>query len=123
MNSNSSWGEAAAANPELLLMKGELAKEFEAAVEDALARLGDRERLILRLYLVSGMTLSRIAHSLAISPQSVSRQLEKVRASVLADVRDRLGERLSLPRGELASVVRLVASRLDVSISRVLQVE
>jgi RNA polymerase sigma-70 factor (ECF subfamily) len=114
-------GEAAGANPELLLMKGELAREFEAAVEEALGRLDDRERLVLRLYLVSGMKLAAIARSLGVTPQAISRQLEKVRTSVLADVHRRLGERLALPKGELASVVRLVASRLNVSISRLLE--
>jgi RNA polymerase sigma-70 factor (ECF subfamily) len=114
-------GEAAGANPELLFIKGELAKEFEAAVEGALSRLGDRERLILRLYLVSGMTLVRIGRSLGISQQSVSRQLEKIRERVLDDVRSRLSDRLNLPRGELTSVIRMVGSRLNVSISRLLE--
>jgi len=113
-------GEAAGANPELLLMKGELAKEFEAAVEDALGRLSDRERLILRLYLVSGMTLAQIGRSLGVTQQAVSRQLEKIRASVLADVRGRLRDRLAMPKAELASVIRMIASRLNVSISRLL---
>jgi RNA polymerase sigma-70 factor (ECF subfamily) len=116
-------GEATGANPELLAMKGQLAKEFEAAVEEALARLTDRERLVLRLYLVSGMTLVKIARSLGVTPQAVSRQLEKVRASILSDVHRMLGERLSLPKGEVASVLRMVASRLNMSISRILEPE
>jgi hypothetical protein len=34
-----------------------------------------------------------------------------------------LGERLSLPKGEVASVLRMVASRLNMSISRILEPE
>jgi RNA polymerase sigma-70 factor (ECF subfamily) len=113
-------GEAAGPNPELLVMKGELRREFEVAVESALAQLEERERMVLRLYLVSGMTLTAIGKTFGITQQAVSKTLERARTSVLGDVRRRLGERLKLPKGELASVLRLVGSRLDISISRLL---
>jgi RNA polymerase sigma-70 factor (ECF subfamily) len=113
-------GEAAGVDPELLLMKRELRQEFEAAVEAALAGLADRERLVLRFYLVSGMTLAGIGKTFGVTQQTVSRWLEKARTDVLAEVQRRLGERLKLPSGEMTSVARLVASRLDISISRLL---
>jgi RNA polymerase sigma-70 factor (ECF subfamily) len=114
---------AGAGNPELSIIKGELRGEIEVAFEEALGRLDDRERLILRLYLVSGMTMADIGKSLGTSQQAVSRALARARKRVLADVRRQLGERLKVAKGDLASIARLVASRLDISISRLLGAE
>jgi RNA polymerase sigma-70 factor (ECF subfamily) len=111
---------AGGVDPEALAIKGELRRELEVAIEGALRRIEDRERLILRLYLVSGMTLAAIGKSFGVSQATVSRWLVKARESVLADVRRQLGERLQVPRGELASIARLVASQIDISISRLL---
>jgi RNA polymerase sigma-70 factor (ECF subfamily) len=113
-------GEVAGADPELLLMKGQLRRELELAVAAGLDRLEQRERLVLRLYLVSGMTLAAIGCSLGISQSSVSRQVAQARDCVLAEVRQRLADRLKLDHSDLHSVYRLVASRLDVSLSRLL---
>jgi RNA polymerase sigma-70 factor (ECF subfamily) len=113
-------GEVAGADPELLLMKGQLRRELEAAVAAGLDGLDQRARLVLRLYLVSGMTLAAIGSSLGISQSSVSRQVANARDSVLEEVRQRLADRLKLQHGDLRSVYRLVASRLDVSLSRIL---
>jgi RNA polymerase sigma-70 factor (ECF subfamily) len=108
------------ADPEMLFMKSELRRELEAAIEEAMCQLADRERLVLRLYLVSGMTLSAIGKSLGISQSTASGLLAKARQSVLAHVRRDLGKRLKLSKGDLSSIARLVASELDISISRVL---
>ena len=113
-------GEAAGENPELLLMKEELREEFEAAVRAALARLGDRERLVLRLYLVSGMTLTSIGKTFDVTQQTISRWLAAARADVLTDVQSALKARLQLPGGDMTSVARLLISQLDISISRLL---
>jgi len=112
--------EAAGPSPEILYMKGELRRELEGAVQEALQRLEDRERLVLRLYLVSGMTLAAIGKTFGVTQQSVSRWLQKARDSVLADVGRALVERLKLPSDDVTSMIRFVASQLDISISRLL---
>ena len=78
--------EAAGPSPEILYMKGEVRRELEVAGAGGAATLEDRERLVLRLYLVSGMTLLRSARRLGVPQQTVSRWLQKARDSVLADV-------------------------------------
>jgi RNA polymerase sigma-70 factor (ECF subfamily) len=114
-------GEAAGGvDPELLYMKGEIRREVEAAFEGALDRLEDRERLLLRLYLVSGMTMEDIGKTFDVAHQTVSRWLVKARKSVLAFARGQLAQRLKISKSEFRSVVRLVASQLDLSISRLL---
>lgn len=114
-------GEAAGgADPELLLMKEEIRREVEAAFEQALERLDERERLLLRLYLVSGMTMEDIGKTFGVAHQTVSRWLVRARKRVLASVRGELARRLKISKSELRSVVRLVASQLNLSISRLL---
>jgi RNA polymerase sigma-70 factor (ECF subfamily) len=112
--------EAAGPSPEILYMKGEVRRELEMAVEEALQRLDDRERLVLRLYLVGGMTLAAIGKTFGVTQQTVSRWLQKARDSVLSDVERALVERLKLPSDDVTSMIRFVASQLDISISRLL---
>ena len=114
-------GEAAGGtDPELLVMKGEIRREVEEAFERALERLDDRERLLLRLYLVSGMTMEDIGKSFDVAHQTISRWLVRARKRVLAIVRSELARRLKISKSELRSIVRLVASQLNLSISRLL---
>lgn len=115
--------EATGIDPERLIIREEVRLELETAVKDALAALSDRERLILRLFLVSGMTLDAISRSMGVSRQAVSRSLARSREGLLEDVNRSLKERLKVSRGDLTSIIRLVASQLDVSISRLLSPE
>jgi RNA polymerase sigma-70 factor, ECF subfamily len=113
--------EVVGVDPEVLAMKGELRQQFEVAVQEALERLEDRERLVLRLYLVSGMTLAAIGKTFGVSQPTVSRWLIKARASLLRDVQRLLETRLNIAKTDLTSVARLVASQLDISLSRLLE--
>jgi RNA polymerase sigma-70 factor (ECF subfamily) len=98
----------------------EIRKEVEAAFGLALEQLEDRERLLLRLYLVSGMTMEDIGNTFGVGHQTISRWLVKSRKRVLAFVRSELARRLKISKNELRSLVLLVASQLNLSISRLL---
>jgi RNA polymerase sigma-70 factor, ECF subfamily len=115
--------EATGGDPERMVMKDEIRREMETAVREALARLPPRDRLILGLFLVSGMTLQAIGKSLGITHQAVSKQIAKSRDLILEDIRGTVAERLKISTDELMSIMRLVASQLDASISRVLRKE
>jgi RNA polymerase sigma-70 factor (ECF subfamily) len=112
--------EAAGVDAEALLMKGELRDAFEAAVKESLGRLSPRERLVLKLYLVSGMTLDAIGKSLGVTRQAVAKTLARARESIVAEVEIAVQRSLEISKEDLASILRFVASQLDVSISRVL---
>ncbi len=112
--------EATGVDPERLLIKGQIRKEFEAAVARGLARLTRRERLVMKLYLVSGMTLASVGASLGVTRQAVSNTLGRARDSILAEVHGSLRDRLKMSPKDLSSVARLLGSQLDISISRVL---
>jgi RNA polymerase sigma-70 factor, ECF subfamily len=112
--------DTADVGPESQSMKGELRRAFETAVTEAIGRLKPRERMILRLHVVSGMTLEAISKSLGVTRQAVSKTFSQSRARILDEVETSLKQRLGIPPEDLSSVLRLVASRFDVSVSRVL---
>lgn len=107
-------------DPELLLMKNELRGELESAVAAGLSELSDRERLLLRLHVVSGMTVTAIGVSLGVSQPTVTRQLARARERVVDKIHQVLAQRFKLHHSDLRSVYGLVASRLQVSLSAVL---
>jgi RNA polymerase sigma-70 factor, ECF subfamily len=112
--------EAAGVDPDAVAMKGELREAFETAVTEALGRLKPRERLVLKLFLVSGMTLDAIGKSLGVTRQAVAKTLSRARESVVGEVEESVRKSLKISKADLSSILRYVASQLDVSISRVL---
>ena len=112
--------EAVGVSPEQMLMKAEIRRELESIVAGALERLGDRDKLILRFFLVSGVTHRAIAKILGISQQAVSKQIARARDSLMEDIRSAVAARLDVSKDEVVSLMRFMASQLDVSVSRVL---
>jgi RNA polymerase sigma-70 factor, ECF subfamily len=118
--------EAAAAlnpalqNPELAYLKGRHQQDFHAAIRDALAVLGKRERLIYRMHLVDGLTVDRIAAAYDVSQSTVSRWLAKARATVIAEARRLLLERMQLSETDLEAILAQMLSQLDLSASQIL---
>jgi len=113
--------EASGVDPEALFAEGDLREAFEAAVTGALAALKPRERLVMKLFLVSGMTLDAIGKSLGITRQAVSKTLARARETIVERVEASVQQQLKMTKEDLTSILRYVASQLDVSISRALE--
>jgi len=107
-------------DPELQYLKARFRDAFRAAVSAAIAQLCARDRTILRLHRVGGLTLARIAGMLAVDESTVSRWEKRARQAIVADTNTALGKNLGIAPADLPSVVRLVASRVDVSVARLL---
>jgi RNA polymerase sigma-70 factor (ECF subfamily) len=107
-------------DPELAFLKAQHQDAFRTALHEALAALGDRDRKLLRLHLVTGLSAVRIATIFHVNHSTVSRWLSAATAAILADVRRNLTTRLRLAPGEFESLARLVQSQLDVSLARLL---
>jgi RNA polymerase sigma-70 factor (ECF subfamily) len=107
-------------DPEIGFLKEKYRGEFERALADALARLPSRERVILRLHLVNGVTVEKIGKMLSVSQSTASRLLAAARQVLLQDIQQSLRERLNLPSDELASIAGMVASQIDLSLSNLL---
>ncbi|WNG32305.1 sigma-70 family RNA polymerase sigma factor [Archangium violaceum] len=107
-------------HPELELLRQRHRTDFQAALAEALAALPSRERTVLRLHLVEGLSLERIGTVYRTHKSTVSRWLARAREEVLAGTRSRLAERLRLSDGELHSLLRDVPGQLDQSLSSLL---
>ena len=63
-------------------------------------RLDARDRLILRLFLVSGATLRTIGESLGLSQQAISKRIANARAALMKDVREAVAGTLQISEDE-----------------------
>jgi RNA polymerase sigma-70 factor (ECF subfamily) len=109
------------AHPETAYIKERYRSDFEVALGEALERLPDRERVLLRLHLVNGVSAERIGRMFSVSQPTISRWLAAAREKLLDDIKQALGARLGASSAELASLAAMVASRLDLSLSTLLK--
>lgn len=108
-------------DPELDLLRRRHRAAFEAAIRDAFAGLENaRDRNLLRLYYFDRLGLDRLAQMYRVHGSTVSRWLAAVRQNVFDETMRLLVERLGLPESELASMLRLLQSDLEVTLSRLL---
>jgi RNA polymerase sigma-70 factor (ECF subfamily) len=105
---------------EAIFLKGRYGPVVNEALTRALAELPARDRLVLHLYVVGGAGVTRIGKMYGVSPSTVSRWLARTRAEILQKTQGLLGARLSLGTAEIDSLMALVASQLDISVSDLL---
>jgi RNA polymerase sigma-70 factor (ECF subfamily) len=108
-------------HPEMAFMKDRYRGDFEGALKESLARLPERQRTLLRLHLVNGVSVEKIGQMFAVSQPTASRWLAAARQTLLDDLKATLGNRLGASSQELASLAGMVASRLDLSLSMLLR--
>ena len=108
-------------HPENAYIKERYRGEFEVALGQALDRLPDRDRVLLRLHLVNGVSVEKIGKMFSVSQPTASRWLAAAREKLLEDIKQALGARLGTSSAELASLAGMVASRLDLSLSMLLK--
>jgi RNA polymerase sigma-70 factor, ECF subfamily len=115
--------EAAVATgqPEMAYAKQRYRGDFEQALREALSVLNERDRMLLRLHLVQGLSVASIGAMYGVAQATASRWLAAAREQVAAEVERVLHERLRVSGGEIASLAGLVASQLNVSMSRLLK--
>ena len=114
------FADAATASddPELAFLKRTYRAEFRAAFADALASLEARDRNVLRHRYLDGLEVNELATVYGVHRVSMSRTLGRIRADLLTAIRRELGRRLG--SSELDSVMKLVSSQLELSLSRLL---
>jgi RNA polymerase sigma-70 factor (ECF subfamily) len=112
---------AGSAHPELAYLKQRYRLDFEQALAAAITRLPERDRFLLRLQVVDGLAVEKIGKMYSVRQSTASRWLAAARAALLADVKTMLHDRLGASSEEIASLAGLVASRIDLSLSRLLK--
>jgi RNA polymerase sigma-70 factor (ECF subfamily) len=109
-----------ASDPGLEQLKRRYRDEFATALREAIARLTPRERTLLSYHLVDGLGADGISEIFHVHRATAARWLARARGALLDATRARLGERLGIGADEVDSIIRLIRSRIDVSVRRAL---
>jgi RNA polymerase sigma-70 factor (ECF subfamily) len=103
-------------HPELSYLKDRYQEAFAAAFRGALASLEPRDRLLLRQHTLDGLTADQIGALYGIHRVSAFRWLARARDRLQAATRRHLIESLRIAPAELESILRLIESRIDISL-------
>jgi RNA polymerase sigma-70 factor (ECF subfamily) len=94
--------------------------DVHAAIRAALGELPEDARALLRYSIIDGWTVDRIGALFGIHRATAARRVAAARELLGEGIRAQLSARLAIPVEEVDSVVRLVQSRIDVSLERIL---
>jgi RNA polymerase sigma-70 factor (ECF subfamily) len=118
-------GEVAGAweqDPELDFIKRRYRDHFNAAFREALGSLSVREKSVLRLYLFGGLNIEQIGVCYRVHRATVARWIVAARQKLLDETRAALARALGLESSDVDSIVGLLQSQIDVSLTDYLAV-
>jgi RNA polymerase sigma-70 factor (ECF subfamily) len=107
-------------NPERQVATEAARPLMQAALERAVETLPGRDRTLLRLCFVDGLTVDAIGKMYGVHRATAARWIVGIRRRLLKDVEGLLARDVGLHASEFQSWVRLVRSELHLSLSRVL---
>lgn len=110
-------------DPEVVYLRQRYHPQFCEALAEAIASLTVKERNMLRLSAVDGLSIDQIGAMYQVHRSTVARWIAKIREVVSEETRRRVTEKLRLHASELSSLMRVIAEDLDVSVRRLLQEE
>jgi RNA polymerase sigma-70 factor, ECF subfamily len=107
-------------DPELAHLKDRYAAELKAAFSEAMGALSARDRVLLRMQLLDHLTIDQIARLHGVHRVTAARWFAAIRQSLLTVIRQIMRERFGVETTDLHSILRLVRSRLQLSLARML---
>jgi RNA polymerase sigma-70 factor, ECF subfamily len=107
-------------SPELGLLRERYRSDVDAAIRAALVGLSEPSRALLRYSVVDGWSIDRIGALYGIHRATAARRVTAARDELATGIRTELAARLAITIDEVDSIVRLVQSRIDVSLERLL---
>ncbi len=110
----------AGSDPELDILKHRYSEHFRRALEAALASLQPRDRNMLRHELLDRLSLEKTAAQYGVHRATAARWRAAARGSLLVCVRRYFQQHHGVTDGELDSIVRLIRSQLQLSLTRLL---
>ncbi|MDY7231775.1 sigma factor-like helix-turn-helix DNA-binding protein [Hyalangium rubrum] len=108
-------------DPELAYLKTTYRAEFNAAFAQALTALAPRQRNVLRLKYLDGLSIDQLGALYGVHRATAARWALAAQEALLEETRRLLTERLRLTHSQLDSVLRLISSQIDVNLSRLLR--
>lgn len=107
---------AAERSPELDLLHRRFGEAFDAAFRTAFTALSPRERTLLRFQVIDRLGIDRIAAIHGVHRSTAARWTAHAREALVEGVRRALQHQLGIHAEELDSLIRLVHSRLELSL-------
>ena len=98
------------------VLQRQVGDALSSAMTTAALALTAKERTLLRLHFLEGMTLEELAQTYASHSSTVSRWLADAKEHFLTVVRDEIGKRTGLGRLAVDSLVRAMHGKLDISL-------
>jgi RNA polymerase sigma-70 factor (ECF subfamily) len=119
---NVSWKESAADageadDPDLAYMRRKYAEPFQLAFQETLRGLSVDDRLLLKQRFAHRLNLEELAGIHGVHVSTVSRRVTDARERLVSGTRDALMRRVDVGRAEASSIMRLIQSELDVTLS------
>lgn len=121
MNEGALAGVDVQVDPELAFIKDRYRREFEEAFGAALSAASTRERALLRLNVVGGLTLEQIGKMYGVDRSTISRWLADARRVLLDNTEAALKQRLGTAPADFASMARLFTSQLEIDLPELLR--
>jgi RNA polymerase sigma-70 factor (ECF subfamily) len=104
---------------ELDYLKRRYQGEFEQALREAFLALPTRDRNVSRYYFGKGLSIDAIGALYKVHRSTVARWLNRVTATLVETTRKRMMARLGANRAEVSSLVRMLESRIDMTLRAV----
>ncbi|MET0342758.1 MAG: hypothetical protein ABW252_17255 [Polyangiales bacterium] len=101
---------------ELETFKARFREGFAEAFDAAVRALPARDQTLLRQHVLDGLSIDQLGALYRVHRSTAARSLDRVRGAVLASTRATLRARFGVASTELDSILRLVRSRLDISL-------
>lgn len=111
---------AASADVALSLIKAQYRDAFAAGFARAVASASRRDRNLLRLHFLGGVTLEQLATMYGVHRATIVRWLAAAREAVFGATREHVASTLKAPTEELDEMFDLVKSRIELSVERLL---
>jgi RNA polymerase sigma-70 factor, ECF subfamily len=103
-------------NPALAHMKRHYRRAFRDAFGDAMRKLSDEDRELLRRHVIDGLGIDELGALYGVHRATAARWLSRARESIALGTRHALIARLGIAPAEYDSLMRLIQSRLEVSV-------
>ncbi len=110
-----------APSPELEYLRARYAHEFSGVLREVLLEQNAKDKNLLTLYFVDGLPSAAIGKLYGVHGATVRRWIEQARQTLLVETRQRLRQRLKLEASEFESLMILVQSKLDLTITHLMR--
>jgi RNA polymerase sigma-70 factor (ECF subfamily) len=107
-------------DPELGFLRAQYHETVDAALRAALAGLDARSRALLRYQLIDGWSIDQVGKLYGVHRATAARWLTDAREALGEIIRAEVAARLRIAAEDVDSIVRLVQSRVDMSLDRLL---